>query len=80
VKQGDLEGSLEARSEGLQASDFSRAMVPGLAAVISCNSSAQDFKEQVWMTYKNDDPTIIASLGDLSQSILHPTLPLHLSS
>jgi hypothetical protein len=35
VKQGDLGGSLDATSEGLQASDFSRAMDAGFDAVIS---------------------------------------------
>jgi len=35
VKQGDLAGSLDATSEGLQASDLRRAIVAGLDAVIS---------------------------------------------
>ena len=35
MKQGDFAGSLDETSEGLQASDFSRAIVAGFEAVIS---------------------------------------------
>jgi hypothetical protein len=61
VKQGDLAGSLEARSEGLHASDFKSAIVPGLAAVISWTLSSSH-RQYVGKTYEGDDPSIIAPL------------------
>lgn len=78
MKQGDFGGSLDATSEGLQASDFSKAIVAGLDAVISWESATMMIRELG--SYKSDNPPIIAPLRRLLQSFLNSVIPSHLPS
>jgi hypothetical protein len=80
MKQGDLAGSLEATSDGLQASDLSRAMVAGLAAVISWNQLASHIYRVQQEAHEGNDPTVIASLSCLLQCLLDSIIPSHFAS